>query len=101
MKKLQNFLKSGRKAVSKFELPEIQFERTVRDKIDCKTHLEREIECFKHIFGNLMKFPIPYPEKILQDLVQSGRKAGSKFELPETHFERTVRDKVDCKTYLE
>jgi len=25
----------------------------------------------------------------------------SNFELPETQFERTVRDKTACKTYLE
>jgi len=24
----------------------------------------------------------------------------SKFELPETQFERTVKDKIACKTYL-
>jgi len=34
-------------------------------------------------------------------LVQSGRKALSKFELPETQFKRTVRDKIACKTRLE
>jgi len=44
--------------VSKFELTETQFERTVRDKIACKTQLERENGCFKHIFGILIKFPI-------------------------------------------
>jgi len=31
------FLKS-----QKFEMPDTQFERTVRDKIDYKTHLEKE-----------------------------------------------------------
>jgi len=25
----------------------------------------------------------------------------SKFELPETQFERTVKDKIACKSYLE
>jgi len=49
--------------VSNFELPERQFERTVMDKIDCKTHLESENYCFKHIFGILIKFPIQEPEK--------------------------------------
>jgi len=39
-KTLQNFVQSGRKAVSKFELPETQFEKIVRDKIACKSHLE-------------------------------------------------------------
>jgi len=32
-KTLQILVQSGRKVVSKFELPEIQFERTVRNKI--------------------------------------------------------------------
>jgi len=44
--------------VSKFELAERQFERTVKDKIECKTHLEWESDSFKHIFGILIKFPI-------------------------------------------
>jgi len=44
--------------VSKFELPKTQFERTVRDKIACKTHLESENGSFKYIFGILIKFPI-------------------------------------------
>jgi len=30
---------SERKAISKFELPGTQFERTVRNKIVCKIHL--------------------------------------------------------------
>jgi len=42
--------------VSKFDLPETQFVRTVRNKIDCKTHLELDNDCFKHIFEILMKF---------------------------------------------
>jgi len=29
------------------------------------------------------------------------KKVGSKFELTETQFEKTVRDKIVCKTYLE
>jgi len=36
---------------TKFELTETKLERTVRDKIACKTHLEWENDCFKHIFG--------------------------------------------------
>jgi len=31
---------SGRKVVSKFQLTETQYEKTVRDKIACKTHLK-------------------------------------------------------------
>jgi len=42
--------------MSKFELPETQFERTARDKIACKTLLEEENDCFKHIFRILIKF---------------------------------------------
>jgi len=41
----------------KFELPETQFERTVKDKIVGKTHLKRENDCFNYIFGFLIKFP--------------------------------------------
>jgi len=44
--------------VSKLELSETQFEKTVRDKIACKTHLESKNDSFKHIFGILIKFPI-------------------------------------------
>jgi len=33
------FVQSGGKVVSKFELTETQFDRTVRDKIPSKTHL--------------------------------------------------------------
>jgi len=40
------------------KLQETQFERTVKDKITCKTHLDWENDCFKHIFGNLFKFSI-------------------------------------------
>jgi len=63
LKTLQKEVESGRKAVSKFELPETQFERTVRDKIACKTNLEWENDCFKHSFRILTKFPIQYPKK--------------------------------------
>jgi len=87
--------------VSKFELPEIQFERTVTDKIARKTHLDWENHRFKHIFGILIKFPIFYPKKNVQTLVQSGRKAVSTLELPETQFERTVRDQIACKTHSD
>jgi len=40
IKKHYKIWQSGSRAVSKFELSETQFERTVRDKITCKTHLE-------------------------------------------------------------
>jgi len=50
--------RSSRKVVSKLKLPETQFERTVRDKIACKTCLESENDGFKYIFGILIKFPI-------------------------------------------
>jgi len=57
-KTLQNLVQSERNTVSKFKLTETQFERTVRGKIACKTHLEEENDSFKHIFGILNKFPI-------------------------------------------
>jgi len=55
LKTLQNLVQLGRKAVSKLELSETQFESTFRDKIACKTHLELENYRFKHIFGILIK----------------------------------------------
>jgi len=55
---LKNLVQSGRKAVSKFKLSEIQYERTVRDKLGCKTRLDLKIDCFKYIFRILIKFPI-------------------------------------------
>jgi len=36
----QNMVQSGRKVVSKFELPETQFERTVVDQIAVNIHME-------------------------------------------------------------
>jgi len=39
-KSLQNLVQSGRKAVSKLKYLETQFERTVKNKIAGKTHLE-------------------------------------------------------------
>jgi len=71
------------------------------NKIAYKTHLEWSIDNFKHIFGILIKFPIQKHEKTLQNLVQSGRKAVSKFDLPETQFESTVKKKIVCKTHFE
>jgi len=40
-------------------------------------------------------------KKTLHNLVQSGRKTVLKFELPKTQFEKTLRDKIACKTLLE
>jgi len=39
-KTVQNYVQSGKKVVSKFELPKTQFDSIVRDKIDSKTRLE-------------------------------------------------------------
>jgi len=44
--------------VPNIERPETEFERTVRDKIACKTHLEWENYCFKHSFGIFFKISI-------------------------------------------
>jgi len=87
--------------VYKFELPKRRFSRTVKAKIACKTHLEYENDYFKHIFEILIKFPIKLPKKTLQNLVQSGGKGVSKFDLTETQFERTVKNKITCQTHLE
>jgi len=40
VKTVNYLLQPRQKVVSKFELTKTQFERTVRDKIICKTHLE-------------------------------------------------------------
>jgi len=55
-KTLQNLEQQGRKTVSKFELSETQFEKTARNEIACKTHLEWENDCYKHILGSLLNF---------------------------------------------
>jgi len=52
--------------VSKIELTETQFERTDRDKITCKTHLELLNYDFIHIFEILVKFPIQQLQKHLK-----------------------------------
>jgi len=39
-KTLQNLVQSGKKAVSKLELTETEFKKTVKDRIAYKTHLE-------------------------------------------------------------
>jgi len=67
----------------------------------CQTYLKWENDCFKYIFEISNQFPTQEPENKLQNLVKSERKVVSKFELPETHFERIVREKIVCKTYLE
>jgi len=41
-----------------------------------------------------LNFLINNIKKTSQNVVQSGRKAVSKFELPETLFEKTVKDKI-------
>jgi len=51
-------IQPGKKAISMFELPETQFETTVRDKIACQTHLEGENYSLRYIFGIFNKFPI-------------------------------------------
>jgi len=51
-------MQSMRKDMSKFQITETQFERTLRYKIAGKIHLELENDRFKHIFEILIKFPI-------------------------------------------
>jgi len=59
LKTLQKKVQSERKAVPKIKLSETLFERTIRDKIACKTHFEGKNVYFKHIFEILTKFSIP------------------------------------------
>jgi len=49
----------------------------------------------------LLNFLFNNLKKNYKDLVQSGKEAVSKFELPETQFQKTVRDKITCETHLE
>jgi len=44
--------------LSKFEVQKPQFQRTVCDKIDRKTHLEYPNRILKYIFGIFIKFSI-------------------------------------------
>jgi len=90
-KTVHNLTQSGRKTVLKFERLETQ----LRTKLLLKLTWSKKIS-FKHIFGIRIKFPIQQPEKTLQNLVHSGRKAVLKFELPETQFETTPNE-----THLE
>jgi len=63
--------------------------RTFSKKITIlSTFLESSLN---FLSNNLKKTPL--------NLVQSERKALSKFELPETQFQRTVKDKIAGKTH--
>jgi len=53
------------------------------------------------VLGSSLNFLSDNLKKTLKNLVQSERKPMSKFEMPETQFEKTVRDKIICKTHLE
>jgi len=69
---LSSFLESSLNFLSKnlkkhYKLSETQFEKTVKDKIACQTHLEKKNYSFKHIFGIIIEFPIQKPEKTLQN----------------------------------
>jgi len=52
------------------------------------------LESSLNFLSNNLKKPLHY-------LVQSKRKTVSKFELKETQFEKTVEDKIACKSDLE
>jgi len=50
-------VQSGRKAVSKFELTETEFERTVSDKIARKPHLEKKMIVLSTFLESSLNFP--------------------------------------------
>jgi len=74
----QNLVQSEWKAVLKFELTETQFERTVRDKIDCKTQLEQENYFLSTFLKSSLDFLSNNLKKTPQNVVQSEWKAVSK-----------------------
>jgi len=94
-------VQSGKKAVSKFELPETQFKRTERQKSPVKITWSKKMTILSTFLESSSNFLFNHLEKILQNLVQSGKKAVSKFELPKSQFESTVRDKIICKIHLK
>jgi len=63
--------------VSKFELPEIQFERIVKDKIDCKFTWNEKMIVLSTFLISSLNFLSNNLRKTLQNLVQSVRKAVS------------------------
>jgi len=64
--------------VSKFELPETQFERTVRDKIACKTTWSEKMIVLSTFLESSLNFLSDNLKKHYKNLVQSGRKAAAK-----------------------
>jgi len=72
-----------------------------RTKSSVKPTWSNRIMFLSRFLESSLKFLSTNLKKNLQNLVQSERKAVSKFELPETQFEKTVRDKIASKTHLE
>jgi len=87
--------------VPNFELTERQFERTVRNKIACKSTWSKKMTLLSTFLKSSLNFLSRNLKKTLQKLEQSVRKVVSKFKLVETHSERTVRNKIASKTYLK
>jgi len=68
-KTLQNLVQSGRKAVSKFELKETQFERTVKDKSLVKPTWSKKMTVLSTFLESSLNFLSNNLEKVLQNLV--------------------------------
>jgi len=53
------------------------------------------------VLSTFLKFSLKFLSNNLKKPLQSGRKTVSNFELPETQFEKTVRDKIASKSHLK
>jgi len=56
------------------------------------------------ISSTFLKSPLNFPSNNIKSPTKFDtfkEKSGVQFEQPERQFERTVRDKIDCKTLLE
>jgi len=86
--------------MSKFKLTDSLKGQSVKKSL-VKPTWSKKITVLTTFLESLLKILSNNLKKTLQNLVQSGRKAVLKFKLLKTKFERTVRDKIAYKTYLE
>jgi len=95
-KTLQNWVQSERKALSNFQLSETQYKEQSATKSPVKPTCDNWIPFLSTFLKSSFNSLSDNLKKTLQNFVQSGRKAVSKFELTETQFEKTVSGKIVC-----
>jgi len=86
--------------VSKFELSNIDFEKTVNDEIACKPTWSEKMTVLSTYLESSLNFLFNKLKRTIQFSTVK-KKSVSKIELPKTQLERAVRDKISCKTHLE